>query len=73
MSFEEKLMPASTSSFDSVLNWLIPALLILVVVWFIWSKFLQPTLWPAIVKLWNKLFGEKREDTGGKNKEITFE
>ena len=56
-------------TFDSILNVLIPALVILCVVGFIWVKFLAPHLWPWLkgVLEGSKQHGEAR------GKEIIYE
>lgn len=55
---------------DSVLNFAIPALLVLIVVSFAWSKIIDPLLMPSITKLWDYLNGEADKS---RYKEIVYD
>ena len=59
----------ASSTFDSILNILIPALLIIVVVGFIWIKFLEPWGMPLLKKMWASMSGASL----GKKREIEYE
>jgi hypothetical protein len=61
------------TSFDSVLGWLIPTLLIVVSVGFVWMKFIQPFVMPLFQKMINYFRGKSEEETQQKVKEITYE
>jgi hypothetical protein len=43
---------------DSVLNFAVPAILILIVISFAWSKIIDPLLMPSLRKLWAYMNGE---------------
>jgi len=60
------------ASFDSVLEWLIPVLLIVIIAGFAWVKFIQPFVVPMFIKMYNSFKGKSHEESN-KNKEITFE
>jgi len=55
------------ATFDAILNFAIPTLIILVVVVFIWTKFLAPSIWP-----WLKSTFEGKTISGGRTKEIVY-
>lgn len=62
------------ASLDSILNWAIPTLLILVAFGFVYTKFLSPYLVPHLVKLWAYMNGEGRQVTvDNRRKEIVYE
>jgi transposase len=61
------------TTFDSVLNWLIPTLLILIVIGFAWTKFIQPYVAPLFQKIINYFKGKSEEEGQHKVKEITYE
>jgi len=60
-----------TGTADSVLNIVMPAILILIVVGFIWMKFFNVYAMPMLHRMWEKLTDDD-EDKGSK-KEITYE
>ena len=63
------------ANLDEILNFAIPALLIIVVCAFIYTKFLKPWLLPHLVNLWEWIT-KPRERGGSDNpgkKEIIFE
>jgi len=58
-------------SLDSILNIVIPTLLILVVIGFVWTKLLGPWLGPWISNTWDKMI--HREVPINMRKEIIYE
>lgn len=55
---------------DSILNFLVPTLIILAVVFFIWSKFLAPGFWPWIKGMFD---GATEQGKIARGKEIIYE
>jgi hypothetical protein len=60
------------NQFDKILNFAIPALLILVVIAFVWTKMIGAWLGPQLAKFWQWLKGEG-EAQQHKRKEIVYE
>lgn len=60
------------ATFDSVLQWLIPALLVVIIAGFAWVKFIQPFVVPMFIKMYNYFKGKPHEESN-KSKEIVFE
>ena len=58
---------------DSTLGWLIPALLIVVAVGFIYTKFINPWVVPHLIRFWHWLQGRQQEGDVTRTREITFE
>lgn len=58
-------------SFNEVLNFAIPALLVIVAFGFVYVKFLEPYVVPLFIKLWEWLKG--RETSTSTKKEILYE
>jgi len=54
---------------DSILNFAVPALIIFVVIGFVWTKLLAPSLWPWMKGL---LDGAKRTGDERRGKEIIY-
>jgi len=57
---------------DSILNFAIPALLIVIAFGFVYVKFIGPYVVPWLVQLWEWLKGKETTTTSGK-KEIIYE
>ena len=55
---------------DSFLNFLVPTLIIFVVIGFIWTKLLKPSMWPWIQSM---LQGAKEQGEFARGKEIVYE
>ena len=71
-------MVAAPSSIDQALNFGIPAILILVVLGFVWTKMLEPWVMPMLVKLWgwakDQMTKDKGEDgTVTRGRDIVYE
>jgi hypothetical protein len=56
---------------DSLLNFLVPAILLLIALGFVYTKFIQPWVVPHLIKFWEWMQGKSTEDTT--KKEIVFE
>jgi len=65
-------MPA-TNTLDQIMNIVIPALLIIVVIGFVWTKFIEPWVLPMLIKLWDKMKGDPDKEHITHIKEITYE
>jgi len=61
----------AANTFDSVLSWLIPTILILGFVGFVWVKIFSPYVMPMLKKFWNWLNGKSEEQKTVK--EVTYE
>ena len=62
------------ATLDSILNWLVPTILILVVVGFVYTKFISPWVVPHLIRLWEWAKGSSQQESQGiKNKEIVYE
>lgn len=59
-------------TFDDVLNIGIPALLIIIVVGFLWVKFIEPWVVPMFARLWEKMKGDGTQQTKY-GKDIVYE
>lgn len=57
---------------DTILNWAIPALLILIVAGWLYTKLLLPWVVPHIVNAWNRM-RDKQEEAQSTGKEIVYE
>ena len=55
---------------DSILNFVMPTLIILAVVGFIWTKLLAPSVWPWIKSMMD---GAKEQGEYARGKEIVYE
>lgn len=63
------------ATLDEILNFGVPALLIIIVLGFLWVKFIEPWVVPMISKLWEKINEKREERTHEKHygKEIQYE
>ena len=59
------------ASLDEVLNFLVPAVLVLIAGGFIYTKFVSPWIIPHAKKLWEWLQGEEQQTT--KNRVIVYD
>jgi len=59
------------ATIDSILNFAIPVLLILIALGFVYTKFLEPWVFPALGKLWEWMRGSNAEPSGAK-REISY-
>ena len=59
--------------FDQVLNYGIPILLIVVVLGFLWTKFLKVYVAPFLGDMWDKLKGSNIKNPLKTTKEISYE
>jgi len=55
---------------DSILNFIVPTLIIVAVVGFIWIKLLAPSIWPWLKSMMD---GAKGQGESAKGKEIIYE
>lgn len=62
------------ATLDEILNFGIPALLVIIVLGFLWVKFIEPWVIPMISRLWEKV-NEKKEESEQKKytKDILYE
>lgn len=59
------------ATLDSILNFAIPALLILIALGFIYTKFIKPWVVPHLIRLWEYLNDSQSHTTHVK--EVTYE
>lgn len=59
-----------TNTIDSILNWAVPILLLLIAFGFVYIKFLQPYVIPLFIKLGENLKGNEKNSL---KKEIIYE
>lgn len=59
------------ASLDSVLNFVIPAILIVIALGFIWTKFIEPWVLPHAKRFWEYLQGQNSKIT--RQKEVVYE
>jgi len=59
------------ATLDSILNFLIPLLLMLIAFGFVYTKFLQPWVVPHLIKFWEYLQGPAHQNNAAR--EITYE
>ena len=60
------------ATFDSVLSWLIPVLLVVVVIGFLWTKVFEPWVMPLVRKIIAYFKGKEHEEEH-MPKEIAYE
>lgn len=58
-------------TFDSVLNFIIPALIILIVIGFAWTKLIEPALWPFLKNMLG--IGKEAAHDAKYGKEIVYD
>lgn len=58
--------------FEEVMNIGIPALLIIIVLGFLWIKFLEPWVFPMLSKLWLWISGAAKTEDVPIRKEISY-
>lgn len=62
------------ATLDSILNFAIPAILILIAVGFVYTKFIQPWVVPHLIKLWEKIRESgNNPQTENTRREIVYE
>lgn len=65
----------AVSGLDEALNIGIPALLIIIVLGFVWTKFLEPFCWPVVLKMWAAMKAKNEGEDGRvtTGREIVYE
>jgi hypothetical protein len=62
------------ANLDQIMNWGIPTLLLLIAIGFIWTKFLQPWVFPMFAKMWEWIKNSQEPTHNTSNrKEIAYE
>jgi len=60
------------ASIDEILNFVVPAVLILIAAGFLYTKFIGPWVVPMLAKLWGWISGSSEEIHISKRKEISY-
>jgi hypothetical protein len=58
---------------SSALDWIIPTILVLIVLGWVWLKLLQPFVFPMLAKWWEWARGAQQNIHIEKQREITYE
>lgn len=62
-----------TNTFDSIMGWAIPALLIIVAIGFVYVKFIKPWFIPLIKDAWDWINGNTSADNHHAEKQVTYD
>ena len=58
---------------DAFLNFLIPAILLLIALGFVYTKFLKPWVVPHLIQLWEYIQNSNQQREGMVGKELAYE